>query len=72
VLANEFIRVINASGGTLPPVDLGPVMGVTSAAAGTVRADGLRASSGEWVPFEFSLEAYEDLLKAFPRLDENP
>jgi lysophospholipase L1-like esterase len=72
VLANEFINVINASGGSLPPVDLGPVLGVTSATAGTVRADALRASSSEWVPFEFSMEAYADLLKAFPRLDERP
>jgi lysophospholipase L1-like esterase len=72
VLANEFIRVINASGGSLPAVDLGPVLGVTSASAGTVRADALRASTREWVPFEFSMEAYADLLKAFPRLDEKP
>jgi lysophospholipase L1-like esterase len=72
VLANEFINVINANGGALPPVDLGPVLGVTSATAGTVRADALRASSSEWVPFEFSMEAYADLLKAFPRLDEKP
>jgi hypothetical protein len=72
VVANEFIRVINASGGALPPVDLGAVMGVTSATSGSVRADALRASSSEWVPFEFSLEAYQALLEAFPRLDEKP
>jgi hypothetical protein len=72
VVANEFIRVINASGGALPPVDLGPVMGVTSATSSTVRADTLRASTSEWVPFEFSMEAYADLLKAFPRVDEKP
>jgi lysophospholipase L1-like esterase len=72
VLANEFIRVINASGGSLPPVDLGPVLGVTSGTAGDVRAGALRPSSSEWVPFEFSAEAYLDLLKAFPRLDEKP
>jgi lysophospholipase L1-like esterase len=72
VVANEFIRVINASGGALPPVDLGPVMGVTSATSSAVRADTLRASTSEWVPFEFSMEAYADLLKAFPRVDEKP
>jgi len=72
VLANEFIRVINASGGSLPPVDLGPVLGVTSGTAGDVRAGALRPSSSEWVPFEFSAEAYLDLLKAFPRVDEKP
>jgi hypothetical protein len=72
IVANEFIRVINANGGTLPPVDLGAVMGVTSAASGTVRADALRTTSSEWVPFEFSMEAYRALLEAFPRLDERP
>jgi lysophospholipase L1-like esterase len=72
IVANEFIRVINASGGALPPVDLGAVLGVTSGAAGDVRAGALRPSSNEWVPFEFSAEAYLDLLKAFPRLDERP
>jgi lysophospholipase L1-like esterase len=72
LVANEFIRVINASGGSLPPVDLGAVMGVTSATAGSVQSDALRASSSEWVPFEFSLEAYRALLEAFPRLDEKP
>ncbi|HET6899540.1 MAG TPA: SGNH/GDSL hydrolase family protein [Vicinamibacteria bacterium] len=71
VLANEFIRVINASGGTLPPVDLGPVLGVTTA-GGDVHAGALRPSSSAWVPFEYSLEAYADLLKAFPRVDEKP
>jgi hypothetical protein len=45
---------------------------VTSGAAGDVRAGALRPSSSEWVPFEFSAEAYLDLLKAFPRLDEKP
>jgi lysophospholipase L1-like esterase len=72
VLANEFIRVINASGGTLPLVDLGAVMGVSGAAASSIRADAVHASSSEWVPFEFSMEAYADLLKAFPRVDEKP
>jgi hypothetical protein len=72
VLANEFIRVINANGGTLPLVDLGPVLGVTSGAAGEVRAGALRPSSSAWVPFEYSLEAYEALLEAFPRVDGKP
>jgi lysophospholipase L1-like esterase len=65
VVANEFIRVINANGGSLPPVDLGAVLGVTS-------ADAARASArlpSPWVPFEFSAEAYADLLSAFPTLD---
>jgi hypothetical protein len=69
VVANEFINVINAHGGSLPPVDLGPVIGVTSAEAG-VRASALRPSTSRWVPFEFGREAYANLLAAFPRLDE--
>jgi len=72
VLANELIRVINANGGTLPLVDLGPVLGVTSGAASEVRAGALRPSSSAWVPFEYSLEAYEALLEAFPRVDGKP
>ncbi len=71
VVANEFINLINAHGGSLPPVDLGPVLGVTSAEAG-VRASALRPSSSRWVPFEFSAEAYADLLAVFPRLDGRP
>jgi lysophospholipase L1-like esterase len=69
LMANEFIGVINANGGSLPPVDLGAVLGVTGAAAGGVRASALRPSSSDWVPFEFSLDAYANLLEAFPRLD---
>lgn len=69
IVANEFIRVINASGGSLPPVDLGAVMGVTGADAGGARASALRPSSSRWVPFEFSADAYADLLSAFPTLD---
>jgi len=72
VLANELIRVINANGGTLPLVDLGPVLGVTSGAESEVRAGALRPSSSAWVPFEYSLEAYEALLEAFPRVDGKP
>jgi len=69
VVANEFIGLINASGGSLAPVDLGPVLGVTSA-EGSVRAQGLRPSASRFVPFEFDGEAYANLLAAFPRLDE--
>lgn len=69
LMANEFIGVINANGGSLPPVDLGAVLGVTGAAAGGVRASARRPSSSDWVPFEFSMDAYANLLEAFPRLD---
>jgi lysophospholipase L1-like esterase len=69
LVANEFIRVINASGGSLPPVDLGAVLGVTGASAGGVSASAQRPSSSDGVPFEFSMDAYASLLEAFPRLD---
>ncbi|HEU0108446.1 MAG TPA: SGNH/GDSL hydrolase family protein [Vicinamibacteria bacterium] len=69
LVANEFIRVINANGGSLPPVDLGAVLGVTGASAGGVSASAQRPSSSEGVPFEFSMDAYANLLEAFPRLD---
>jgi len=69
LVANEFIRVINASGGSLPPVDLGGVLGVTGASAGGVSASAQRPSSREGVRFEFSMDAYANLLEAFPRLD---
>ena len=45
------------------------MLGVTSGAAGEVRAGALRPSSSAWVPFEYTLEAYEALLEAFPRVD---
>jgi lysophospholipase L1-like esterase len=69
LVANEFIRVINANGGSLPPVDLGAVLGVTGASAGGVSASAQRPSSSDGVPFEFSMDAYASLLEAFPRLD---
>jgi lysophospholipase L1-like esterase len=70
LMANEFIRVINASGGSLSPVDLAAVLGVTGASAGGVSASAQRPSSSEGVPFEFSMDAYANLLEAFPRLDQ--
>jgi lysophospholipase L1-like esterase len=70
LLANEWIRVINEHGGTLPLVDLGAVMGVAGAAEGAARSSALRPSSSRWVPFELSADAYADLLAAFPRLDQ--
>jgi lysophospholipase L1-like esterase len=69
LMANEFIRVINANGGSLPPVDLGAVLGLTGASAGGVSASAQRPSSSEGIPFELSMDAYANLLEAFPRLD---
>jgi lysophospholipase L1-like esterase len=72
IVANEFIRVINANGGALPLVDLGAVLGIAGAATGDVRAGARRPSEGAWIPFEFSAEAYAEMLDAFPRLDDRP
>jgi len=64
LLANEWIAVINASGGTLPLVDLAPFLGLSPQAA--ARAAAARPSARvELVP-----EAYGALLRAFPRLDD--
>lgn len=60
VLANEWIRVINANGGSLPPIDLGAYLGVSAAA---------RSRSPKPAGFEFSAEAQQMLEALFPRLD---
>jgi lysophospholipase L1-like esterase len=61
VVANEWIRVINANGGNLPEIDLGPVLGV----AHRVERSGLARPAQA----EFTADAYRDLLAAFPTLD---
>jgi lysophospholipase L1-like esterase len=53
IVANEFIKTMNAAGGKLPLVDLGGLMGLASSS----RAQGLP---------EFSKEAWEGLLTVFP------
>jgi len=69
LLANEWIAAINASGAaTLPVVDLAPFLGLaTSATAGQTgfRAQAVRAPA----EFEFTAEAYEQVLRLFPLLD---
>jgi lysophospholipase L1-like esterase len=60
VVANEWIRVINENGGDLPPVNLGPFLGVAATAAGAT-------SRPVWA--EFTPEAQAALLAMFPRLD---
>lgn len=72
VLANEFIRVIDASGGSLPPVDLGAVLGVTTASAASVPVTARRPEARGWVPFELTRDAYADLLSLSPALDRRP
>lgn len=56
IMANEWIDVINQAGGNLPLLNLGQFMGLTAQS----HAGGV----------EFSREAYEQLLRLFPRLDE--
>jgi hypothetical protein len=65
LLANEWIAVINANGGKLPMVDLGPFLGLAAQAASTRSAASYPAA-----PPAFDLGAYAGLLRAFPRLDE--
>jgi hypothetical protein len=66
VVANEWIRVINEElDGELPPVDLGPFLGVTSGTAAASAASLERRTP----PFVFSEQAYRALLAAFPTLD---
>jgi len=69
ILANEWIGVINAAGGSLPLVDVGAVLGVTTADAGNARSSSWSSSRSA---LAFAREAYEDLLAVFPRLDGRP
>jgi lysophospholipase L1-like esterase len=56
IVANEWIRAINANGGNLAEVNLRPFMGVS-------------AQSRRQGPVEFSQEAWESLLRLFGRVD---
>lgn len=69
IVANEWIPALAAAGvGPLPPVNLAPFLGVTATAAG---ASGWSASAHavRHPAFEFTLEAQEQLLALFPRVD---
>lgn len=59
LVANEWIRVINANGGSLPEVDLAPFLGVAARSHDEPRLG---------LP-EFGREAMESLLAFFPPLD---
>jgi lysophospholipase L1-like esterase len=63
LVANEWIEVINANGGALPLVDLGPYLGVTAAPAASSRRE------NPYRAFEFTPEAYNGLLAAFPEVN---
>jgi lysophospholipase L1-like esterase len=67
LVTNEWIRVINANGGSLPPLDLGPF---AFRSGRRLAASSLGNGAPAWAPpFEFSREAYEQLRALFPRVD---
>jgi lysophospholipase L1-like esterase len=57
VIANEWIRVINENGGDVPPMNLAPMLGLGARVA---------APAPRPAFFEFTREAWEELLTAFP------
>jgi lysophospholipase L1-like esterase len=68
ILANEWIGAINASGvADLPVVNLAPFLGLSSTASAGRSA--VAAMTRTDRAFEFSAEAYEQLLRFFPTLD---
>jgi lysophospholipase L1-like esterase len=64
ILANEWIKRINASGGQLPLIDLLPFTGAKPVAAAAAASE-----RPPTPPFEFSEEAWESLRALFPRVD---
>jgi hypothetical protein len=68
VVATEWIKAINATGGKLAEIDLGPFMGLTASAQ--TGGGAVALSTPEQIPMEFTPEAQAALLAAFPRLDE--
>jgi hypothetical protein len=57
IVANEWINVINANGGSLPPVALAPYIGVGSASV----------SPDKTIPFRFTAEDQARLEEIFPK-----
>jgi len=71
LIANEFIRLINAHGGQLEEVNLGPYLGVepAPAAAATAQSTPRFAQAGGRAPWTaFTADVYETLKAAFPLL----
>jgi len=69
VVANEWISLINASGGRVPLVDLAPFLGVVPPGGG----GGAAAARAGWraaAPIRLDPRAYAALRKVFPRLDD--
>jgi lysophospholipase L1-like esterase len=67
LVTNEWIRVINANGGSLPLLDLGPFAFRSGRSVGASSYMGGPPAAG--LPFELSREAYQQLLAFFPRVD---
>jgi len=61
IVANEWIRMMNANGGSLPEVDLLPFTGISAPVS--------RSSVVPHTAWEFTPEAYAALLAAFPTVD---
>jgi len=64
ITANEWIRLLNASGAGLPEVDLLPFVGLATPVSASSRA---RVRPAAW---EFTQETQDTLLALFPRLDQ--
>ena len=68
VVANEWIAIINASGGHVPLVDLAPFLGLAAQGQGARAASGAGGASAA-ARVRLDPRAYAALLKVFPRLD---
>jgi hypothetical protein len=73
LIANEWVRLINARGGQLTEVNLGPYLGVGSAASGNATAHStargvLAGGRAPWTAF--TAEAYDALKAACPLLSQ--
>ena len=70
ILANEWIRLMNANGGSLPEVDLLPFTGISTPTTTSTLAGGTFVRpSVPHTAWEYSPAAYGSLLAAFPTLD---
>jgi len=69
LIANEWIRLINARGGQLEEVNLGPYLGVTPTPAASAASSARGVVAGGRAPWTaFTAEAYDALKAAFPLL----
>jgi lysophospholipase L1-like esterase len=69
LIANEWIRLVNARGGQLEEVNLGPYLGVTPAPASATASGAHGVVAGGRAPWTaFTAETYDALKAAFPLL----